>query len=625
MADRAFEVAWPAATPHAPTPPPQQLADPVRVATGSMVALVSYFAESLDCRAPREREEEEPLPEEAPGAELLCGIWVYAGSYEYSLGLAGSSEELLFQEPPGVEGATHGTLQRNGRWFEGATVDTSRGQKGRVRLRYEPRSDTIISNVQVGADNRWGEDIVSQRRLHRLVQAVQDKQEEVAKESGFPQPQACDGGQTWPQHWGLTRGQCRELLTRLRAEPGWSPTVSVSELVAGYLAPWTRGTGMGYALLQNRKAPKEPNVLVSHSWSANAEELLEAVLCSTGRHDVLFIAALSLQHGEVDHECASERVLQHISLQCGPCRSYLSALSIVAALAALLLYFGPAVFWGCIPSVGHCATRRVLNEEGLLRAVWAWSEAYAHWHRASWLCSLLDWAPAGCLLLAVFFWLARGRGGCLLLACCEVCPRELERAWTLGVPVRLARGTRSSGEAARLLSRQGRCELLPRLAAVLALAAADKALSGCVSGFAGTIVGALVASAALAAAAPRSPTLAAAALLVSGGAVTAAAPCVVLCAGVCAGFTGALAQALLAAGGYTLLLLLLPCRWLLLLAAALAMVPTLWQEPELPAAALTLPAAVFYVTLALARGAGPVWVLWSCARPWGGWGCCLTQ
>merc|ERR1719297_331551 len=58
-------------------------------------------------------------------------------------------------------------------------------------------------------------------------------------------PQIADSSEVWPERWGITPKQLRELLARLRAEPGWKASNNVYATVTEYIKPWTAGTGMG--------------------------------------------------------------------------------------------------------------------------------------------------------------------------------------------------------------------------------------------------------------------------------------------------------------------------------------------------------------------------------------------
>eukprot|EP00928_Gymnodinium_smaydae_P050880 TRINITY_DN34415_c0_g1_i1.p1 TRINITY_DN34415_c0_g1~~TRINITY_DN34415_c0_g1_i1.p1 ORF type:complete len:615 (-),score=45.10 TRINITY_DN34415_c0_g1_i1:131-1882(-) len=142
------------------------------------------------------------------------------------------------------------------------------------------------------------------------------------------EPQIVHGKSIWPDRWGMSRKQLRELLLRLRAEPLWHRDNNVYTLVNDFIVPWTSGSGLGYALLENRNAPKEVNVMVSHAFFENAEDFLETVLRATTEDDGIFICAFSLyqaedgvgpsiamQLGTSPRDSPFQQVLQHIRAQ----------------------------------------------------------------------------------------------------------------------------------------------------------------------------------------------------------------------------------------------------------------------------------------------------------------------
>mmetsp|Transcript_148344 Transcript_148344/g.476343 ORF Transcript_148344/g.476343 Transcript_148344/m.476343 type:complete len:177 (-) Transcript_148344:946-1476(-) len=102
----------------------------------------------------------------------------------------------------------------------------------------------------------------------------------------------------WPEHWGITLAQCRELMQRCRNDPAWKSSNNVYTLVNDFIKPLTAGTGLGYALLVNQKTPLEVSVMVSHAWLENAEEFFETFERSVREDDVMFICALSLYQCE---------------------------------------------------------------------------------------------------------------------------------------------------------------------------------------------------------------------------------------------------------------------------------------------------------------------------------------
>eukprot|EP00913_Durusdinium_trenchii_P002371 g2189.t1 len=64
---------------------------------------------------------------------------------------------------------------------------------------------------------------------------------------------------------------CRQIY--LQEDVDWHQSNSVRDMVRNHILPRTAGKGVGYALKINHQSPLEVEVLVSHSWNENAEEL----------------------------------------------------------------------------------------------------------------------------------------------------------------------------------------------------------------------------------------------------------------------------------------------------------------------------------------------------------------
>jgi len=228
-------------------------------------------------------------------------------------------------------------------------------------------------------------------------------------------PQAVNGAHVYPQHWGITKAQCRELLRELRQDPTWDSQYSMHTLVKSFIVPRTQGTGASYALSVNRDSPREANVFVVFAWAQNAEEFFEAVERSTAERDVLFICALSMYQAEDDAgpsiaeqlgdgaaRGAFEQVLDQIHARGdggghpGWWRVALDALPGLLLAGALVLLFGPVIAWGCVPShdMSRCAVRTPGRLMWSQSSYWSWLPQYEH-----------DWARAPPWMLA-----ARGRG-----------------------------------------------------------------------------------------------------------------------------------------------------------------------------------------------------------------------
>lgn len=147
--------------------------------------------------------------------------------------------------------------------------------------------------------------------------------------------------------------------------------MNVYSLVTNFIIPWTRGSGVGYALLVNQHVPKEVNHMISHAWFENTEEFFETLLQTFEDGDVLFVCALSLfqaedgsgpsiaeQLGTDPRDSPFRQVLDHISSNQNSSTCSLSMLNMiwrVSAFFGMLAYWSPIVIWGCIPSWTHCA------------------------------------------------------------------------------------------------------------------------------------------------------------------------------------------------------------------------------------------------------------------------------
>mmetsp|Transcript_81892 Transcript_81892/g.210980 ORF Transcript_81892/g.210980 Transcript_81892/m.210980 type:complete len:603 (-) Transcript_81892:94-1902(-) len=140
------------------------------------------------------------------------------------------------------------------------------------------------------------------------------------------QPQLVPGiGPVWPEKWGVTLGQLRDLLDECRCDPNWNSANSVRTLVEQYIIPKTRGHGIGYALMVNQDEPKEVSVMVSHSWNENFEEFVDVLERTVHQDEILFICALAIyqcgdgagpnveeQIGDDPHESPFVRTLSNI-------------------------------------------------------------------------------------------------------------------------------------------------------------------------------------------------------------------------------------------------------------------------------------------------------------------------
>jgi len=360
----------------------------------------------------------------------LVGTWVYGNCYEYSL-CRTPAGPLYFEETrpderaPSMVKRVSGTLYPDGDWLLGEIVDTEQRQLGWIRMRYFRETRAIVSSVRLTNEDVWSEDTVA----HKVRPG--DGSEALAEggllELGKAKPQIADGTEVWPEHWGITRQQCKDLLQKLRSEPEWDASNDVYKLVSDFVVPWTRGSGLSYALQLNKGAPKAVNLMVSHAWNENAEEFLDTIRRSTSDHDVLFICALSMyqagdttgptlrqQQGQDPNDGPCQRVLAHIADQGSVrrrlwrFRSCLYCLPMTFLILAVMAFFAPIIAWGCLPSIDslQCAIRSVEEVDGLLKVHWIWSARYRDWidHAVLWkVVPLRASLPVtlACLILAV--------------------------------------------------------------------------------------------------------------------------------------------------------------------------------------------------------------------------------
>lgn len=195
-----------------------------------------------------------------------------------------------------------------------------------------------------------------------------------AKPQRHPNSNEEDEG-VWPQHWGVTKEQCKEFIRVCKSDENWSSSFTMRDLVEYYVKPLTVGTGAGFALLRNAARPLEVNVMVSHAWGENAEEFFEAAARSVRCHDVMFICALALyqnedgagpsiaeQLGSSAEESPFRRVLDHIKERRLANKGAHDRKNLTRKLAHILLILGVFLFFfpmgaaNCIPMInGECA------------------------------------------------------------------------------------------------------------------------------------------------------------------------------------------------------------------------------------------------------------------------------
>jgi len=419
-----------------------------------------------------------------PSMDALVGTWVYEQTYEYSISRDDDGqfhfEESRVSGESGEVQRVMGNLTFRQGWLMGEIFDSNQRQRGWIRLHYVEESGTVVSNVRLPEEEGWSDERVAHRKIHKFDCAVQTVDEPADSQVYAAQPQLVDGRLIWPQQWGITRAQCRALLLRLRDDSAWDSRNTMYTLVSDFVVPWTRGKGMGYALLQNQDDPKEVNLMVSHSWGENAEEFLTTLGRSTSSQDVLWICALSMYHAEdgagpsvreqlgcTPEESPFRRVLDHIRMRGQDVgfrwrwRSCIHLFPLFFALLALGFFYAPIVTWGCVPSIDgtQCLLRRIAQVDGEPVAAWVWSAEYKDWFQANGRKSGFDNevlprahypATAFCLLVAIviWVWLWRSRmyhGRLLAVPSADAdlysrlwCAHEVSTASSLGVPVVVA-------------------------------------------------------------------------------------------------------------------------------------------------------------------------------------------
>mmetsp|Transcript_5064 Transcript_5064/g.11864 ORF Transcript_5064/g.11864 Transcript_5064/m.11864 type:complete len:855 (-) Transcript_5064:88-2652(-) len=454
---------------------------------------IAEYVHMIDSSRSEYKEDESKAPVDERD---MLGTWVYGNAYEYTIQQS-KDGQLLFEETRVDEDSATikrvtGTLLRRNAWLVGEISDSEQRQLGWIRLKYVEENGTVLSSVRLANEDDWSANTIAIRKDHEFESAeVEEKEREAEPQVPRAQGQVVDGNPVWPEQWGITRAQCRALLQRLRDDPRWDSRNNVYTLVSDFLVPWTRGTGMSYALFENRSHPQDVNVMVSHSWGENAEEFLASVCRSTNNWDGMFIYALSMYHAEdaigpsIKEQCGQ-------SLEEGPCHKALEhirerghtsrccwrwhncghSVAVLFLLLALVVFYTPIIMWGCVLSIDgeQCFAKRRCASCGTRQA-----ELTTHWKALQPANnSLFDEviargaypATAFCILVAVILWLCLWR-------CCNYrgrllavpgfnsqlyrrlwCMYEVSTAATLGVPVVFAD---SLAWAGRCSSRQAAC------------------------------------------------------------------------------------------------------------------------------------------------------------------------
>eukprot|EP00927_Polykrikos_kofoidii_P017322 TRINITY_DN17870_c0_g2_i1.p1 TRINITY_DN17870_c0_g2~~TRINITY_DN17870_c0_g2_i1.p1 ORF type:complete len:774 (+),score=114.27 TRINITY_DN17870_c0_g2_i1:84-2405(+) len=130
--------------------------------------------------------------------------------------------------------------------------------------------------------------------VQSLVGTVAEKLP-VSSVKVFPRPQQTPSGElVFADRWGITRYQLRDYFDMCQQRDEWNDADNVRTFVEKFVIPETLGTGMGLALLLNIDAPKEVNLMISHTWEENARLFFEDVLERARDGEVLFVCFLAL-------------------------------------------------------------------------------------------------------------------------------------------------------------------------------------------------------------------------------------------------------------------------------------------------------------------------------------------
>ncbi|CAK0859053.1 unnamed protein product [Prorocentrum cordatum] len=103
---------------------------------------------------------------------------------------------------------------------------------------------------------------------------------------------AASNAEVPPEKWAMTVGQWNEFVQFCRSTDRWrvldrrSGYVSAHDACDHFVKPWTRGTGCGVALNMNAAAPKEAQLMLSHTWAEDLTECAEALNAHCRRNDL---------------------------------------------------------------------------------------------------------------------------------------------------------------------------------------------------------------------------------------------------------------------------------------------------------------------------------------------------
>ena len=86
-----------------------------------------------------------------------------------------------------------------------------------------------------------------------------------------------------PTQWAMTNVQLLEFLNYIRSTPEYEAAkqarghVCLYDVNSLFVIPWSRGFGCGVALLMNAHAPLKAQVMISHAWAEDVEELVSSL------------------------------------------------------------------------------------------------------------------------------------------------------------------------------------------------------------------------------------------------------------------------------------------------------------------------------------------------------------
>ena len=86
-----------------------------------------------------------------------------------------------------------------------------------------------------------------------------------------------------PTQWAMTNVQLLEFFNYIRSTPEYEAAkqarghVCLYDVNSLFVIPWSRGFGCGVALLMNAHAPLKAQVMISHAWAEDVEELVSSL------------------------------------------------------------------------------------------------------------------------------------------------------------------------------------------------------------------------------------------------------------------------------------------------------------------------------------------------------------